>query len=298
MRQGAALDRTRGILDFRRALDCVQLNRLMPAGDLRPWINSYWIVSWDLPPGLVHRQTNISHASIKAAFEPEGIFLYGVPARRIVRDISGKGSAFSVIFRPGGFFPFWGSSVSQLTGKRITLEEAFGAPAAFWASRMNAARSEKERAAITDAFWRKLREATHARAPSDEPAAATALAERIIHDRSIVTVSDAAAATGMDVRSLQRLFRTEVGITPKDLILRFRLQEAAERLLRDPGVSCGQIALDLGYFDQAHFNRDFKALVGVSPDAYRRRQKPDLGGRTVAVDADGSIDDAHRIPPR
>ncbi|HUI70319.1 MAG TPA: helix-turn-helix domain-containing protein, partial [Spirochaetia bacterium] len=243
------------------------------ARDLRPWINSYWIVSWDLPLGLVHRQTNISHASIKAAFEPEGMFLYGVPARTIVRDISGKGSAFSVMFRPGGFFPFWGSSLSQLTGKRIALDKAFGAPAALWACRMEAARSNRERAAITDAFWRKLRQTTHPGISSGEPPVATTLAEQIIYDRSIVTVSAAAAATGMDVRSLQRLFRHEVGITPKELILRFRLQEAAERLSKDPDVPCCEIALDLGYFDQAHFNRDFKALVGASPDAYRRRQK-------------------------
>jgi AraC-like DNA-binding protein len=272
VRHSTPRDRARGILDFRRALDYFQLHSFTPANDLQPWINSYWVVSWDLPPGVVHRQTDISHASIKVAFEPEGMFLYGVPARTIVRDISGSGSAFGVMFRPGGFFPFWGLSLSQLTGKRVPLHEAFGAPALQWAGRMNAAGSGEERAAISDAFWRKLRQTALPGVFSGEPTAATALAEQIIHDRSIVTVSAAAAATAMGVRSLQRLFQREVGITPKELILRYRLREAAERLRRDPDVPCGEVAFDLSYFDQAHFNRDFKAVVGVSPETYRRRQ--------------------------
>jgi AraC-like DNA-binding protein len=76
----------------------------------------------------------------------------------------------------------------------------------------------------------------------------------------------------VDIRTLQRIFRREIGIGPKEVITRVRLQEAAERLLRSPGLACGDLAQDMGYFDQAHFIRDFKSVVGVSPEAYRRRQ--------------------------
>jgi AraC-like DNA-binding protein len=141
---------------------------------------------------------------------------------------------------------------------------------------MAAASSDDERAALSDSFWLSRRK-TSSEQFLDAPSLATLAAERIIAERSILSVSEAAAKAGVDVRTLQRLFRREVGIGPKEVIRRFRLQESAERLASHPELQCGELALDLGYYDQAHFIRDFKAVVGVSPDAYRRRQAADRG---------------------
>jgi AraC-like DNA-binding protein len=74
---------------------------------------------------------------------------------------------------------------------------------------------------------------------------------------------------GLGVRALQRLFREYVGVTPKWVIQRYRLFEAAERL--SAGDADGAVlAHALGYFDQAHFIRDFKAMVGKPPLAFAR----------------------------
>ena len=108
--------------------------------------------------------------------------------------------------------------------------------------------------------------------PAEGPRSATLIAEKIISDRSLLTVAQAAEVAGLTVRGLQRLFHREVGISPKEVIRRFRLQEAAQRLIREPDLACGELALDLGYFDQAHFIRDFRSVVGVTPEVYRRRQ--------------------------
>jgi AraC-like DNA-binding protein len=61
-----------------------------------------------------------------------------------------------------------------------------------------------------------------------------------------------------------------VGVSPKWVIQRYRLHEAAERLTADPSIAQSALASDLGYSDQAHFIRDFKSLVGTSPAAYAR----------------------------
>ena len=273
MRHVTAQDPAKGILDFPQALGQFHLQRLAPAVDLEPWIDSYWIVRWDLPKGHTHRQTNLAHASINAAFEPEGAFLYGVPQRTFVRDLSGSGSVFGVKFRPGGFFPFYcGASLRGLTGKRVPLAESLGDTARGLTRRMAGAGTVQEQALVNDALWRECRDANPERFV-ERPTQATIIAERIISDRSILTAAMATAAAGMGIRSLQRLFTREVGIGPKEVIRRFRLQEAAERLLRHPADTSGQIALDLGYFDQAHFIRDFRAVVGVPPEVYRQRQK-------------------------
>jgi AraC-like DNA-binding protein len=92
-------------------------------------------------------------------------------------------------------------------------------------------------------------------------------------DRTLLRVEDACAALGYDLRSLQRLFRREVGVSPKEVIRRYRLMEAAERLAKEEGLSGSDLAYSLGYADQAHFIRDFKAVTGVPPSAYRKRQE-------------------------
>lgn len=264
-------DPSKGILDFSSALTRFTLHRYTPAADLQSWIESYWAVEWDLPEGQAHRQTNLSHASINVAIEPEAALLYGVPERTFVRTIRGKGHVFGIKFRPGGFFPFYGAPVSVLTGKSIPFSDVCGSDGRLWAQAMAAASRDDDQVVLADSFWRLQRCASASRF-SEGPSLSTLAAERIMNDRSLLTVAQAAMKAGVDVRALQRLFRREVGISPKEVIRRIRLQESAERLASDPRLSCGELALEMGYFDQAHFIRDFKAVVGVPPDAYRRRQ--------------------------
>jgi AraC-like DNA-binding protein len=73
---------------------------------------------------------------------------------------------------------------------------------------------------------------------------------------------------GKSLRSLQRNLRKYVRIGPKALLRRFRLQEAAARLAERRAVEQAALAHALGYCDQAHFIRDFRALVGEPPGAY------------------------------
>lgn len=59
-------------------------------------------------------------------------------------------------------------------------------------------------------------------------------------------------------------------MTPKWVIKRFRLQEAAQRIEQDPSTPWTELAIQLGYFDQAHLIKDFKAVLGQTPSAYKK----------------------------
>jgi AraC-like DNA-binding protein len=89
----------------------------------------------------------------------------------------------------------------------------------------------------------------------------------VARDRAILKVEDLAARYDTNVRMLQRLFGKYVGVTPKWVIQRYRLHEAAQRLASGD-VRQTELALSLGYADQAHFVRDFRAVVGRPPAAY------------------------------
>jgi len=101
-------------------------------------------------------------------------------------------------------------------------------------------------------------------------AAINRIIDRIIADRAITKVDDIVYRLNLNKRALQRTFHEYVGVSPKWVIKRYRLHEAAEQLAAGDGVDWPRLALDLGYFDQAHFIKDFKAIVGTSPAEYAK----------------------------
>jgi transcriptional regulator GlxA family with amidase domain len=99
------------------------------------------------------------------------------------------------------------------------------------------------------------------------------LVEEIRRAGGIMKVEQLAATARLTTRTLQRLFNEYVGVGPKWVIKRFRLQEAADLLARENEVDLPRLALELGYCDQAHFINDFRLLVGLSPAEYARRSR-------------------------
>jgi transcriptional regulator GlxA family with amidase domain len=92
-------------------------------------------------------------------------------------------------------------------------------------------------------------------------------------DRSLVRVEQVAALGAMSVRSLQRLFAGYVGLSPKAVLARYRLQDAAATIDAGWVGDLAGLAASLGWFDQAHFSRDFRAVTGTTPSAYLRRAR-------------------------
>ena len=92
--------------------------------------------------------------------------------------------------------------------------------------------------------------------------------------RDLVRVTQLATAVHMSRRSLQRLFQTYVGVSPKWVIKRCRLHDAAHTLAGRPATDWSALARSLGYYDQAHFINDFRNIVGRTPTAYAEEQDP------------------------
>ena len=119
----------------------------------------------------------------------------------------------------------------------------------------------------------------HLPAPDDRVDFINTIVRCIASEREITQVAHISARFGIREWQLQRLFARYVGIGPKWVIQRYRLHEAIERLAdgtddaSDTPVAWARFAQELGYFDQAHFIKDFKALVGRSPADYVQHLK-------------------------
>ena len=96
------------------------------------------------------------------------------------------------------------------------------------------------------------------------------LLKDIEQDRQLISVDDLIGHTGLDKRSLQRLFQVYVGASPKWVIQRYRLHQAVAQVQAGKTCSWSDLALELGDFDQAHFGRDFRALIGMTPGDYEK----------------------------
>ncbi|MFF0149816.1 DUF6597 domain-containing transcriptional factor [Micromonospora sp. NPDC005203] len=254
---------SRGILDPGRMLREVRFRRRLPVESLRPWVEHYWLIDWALSAPFEQRV--VPHPAVNVVFRQDGEMPECGEVAGVGRDLfritlTGTGRVCGVQFRPGGFRPFWRRPVSELTGRRVPLP----------AGRL-AVPHDGVCAATDDERCRALDALLSAWDPEPDPMAeeAVRLAEAIRADRTVLRVGDFAARHDLPVRRLQRLFMEYVGVGPKWVIRRYRLQEAVEQAAGGP-LSWADLAADLGYSDQAHLVRDFTAVAGVSPAAYAR----------------------------
>ncbi|MEU5282236.1 helix-turn-helix domain-containing protein [Streptomyces asoensis] len=255
---------TRGIVDAADFLARVRFRRPEPAPALRPWVEHYWLIDWDLTePYVSHVVPHPAVHLVFQRFEGQEPFaeIAGVQQGLFAQKLEGRGRVCGVKFRPGGFRPFAPDRpVSHWTGRRIHLTGTDPAP-------VLAPADESDRVAALDAHLLAL-------APRPDPQAdlAMALVARVRADRAVRRVADLADGAGLSVRLLQRLFAAHVGVGPKWVILRYRIHEALERAETREAVDWAALAADLGYADQAHLVRDFTATVGVPPAAYARHR--------------------------
>ncbi|WP_369200320.1 DUF6597 domain-containing transcriptional factor [Streptomyces sp. PU-14G] len=267
---------TRGIVQAPSLLARVNFRRRPAAEPLRRWVEHYWLIDWDLAEPYVSQV--VPHPCVNLVFERRGPadvavasgLVAGVSTDLFTTKLADLGRVCGVQFRPGGFRPFLAPPrpLTALRGRQLTLRDAFGGGGALREdapARVLRPDAEDRRVAALDAFLLSL-------SPRTDPAAeqAMALADRIRTDRSVLRVERLAADEGVSVRTLQRLFATYVGVSPKWAILRYRVHEAMERATAQPATDWAQLAGELGYSDQAHLVRDFTTAVGVTPTAYAR----------------------------
>lgn len=260
----------RGVLVPAFAAGTFRHERLAPGPALGALVEHYWWVGWDMQGQPAQQQETLPHPNVHLVVEHDAEGVYGVHTARYTKALAGRGFAFGVKFRPGGFRPFFGRPVAQIADRRVALASLFGADGTRLVRAVRASAGAADAlpgalAALAEGFL-----LARLPPPDADAALAAALVDAIAGDPGLLTVQALAAQAGMNRRALQRLFQQYVGVGPKWVIQRYRMHEALAQLQAGAAPALAQLALDLGYFDQAHFVRAFTALVGQPPGAYRR----------------------------
>jgi AraC-like DNA-binding protein len=264
----------RGVLRPDLAASRLRLDRHQPSAALAPFVDYYWIPRWDLRGEPAHEQAVLPHPNVHLVFEASGAGIFGVDRRLFTRSLSGLGLAFGVRFRAGCFRPFWQAPISQLTDRVVPASRLFGSRAEKTRQAiMRAGLSGAASGALGDDDTQMIGYAESLLGsvlPEQDPVAeqVAALVARITDDPGLRRVDELCVASGLSARTLQRLFADYVGVSPKWVMRRARLHDAAERADSDEPVDWAVLATDLGYADQAHLTRDFTVTIGVPPGRY------------------------------
>lgn len=229
------------------------LERILPSGAAQLIVNLKEDETRLYDPEFPHRSVATS-----------GSVLSGVRRSFQVIDTSEQEYVAGVAFRPGGTVPFMRMPAHEASDADIPLE-------AIWGFRRTAdLRDRLLESASSDAQLDVLEAALlEMWTPvSSHRAVAFALTA---FDRSPLTTSVAGVtdAIGLSAKRFIERFKVEVGMTPKHYTRVRRFQRVLTLVNRGRRVDWTQVALDCGYFDQAHFIHDFRSFAGLTPTAYQ-----------------------------
>lgn len=276
----------RGIVAEATARTMFTLTRHPPAPGLAELVDHHWVLRWDLRGKPPHDQRVLPNLAVHVTFFPGASGVYGPAHDVFSHRLEGRVHGVGVRFRPGCFRAFLGGPVSDIADRAVPLADVFGPKA-------NEA-AESVRSAADDAqMVRAADNLLMAKARGLTPAArqAAEAVESIARDPGITRVAHLCADTGLTTRSVQRLFAEHVGCAPKWAIRIYRIHDAAERIATGGEPDYAGLAVGLGYSDQSHFTRDFRAVSGQPPGAYARAAGVRTGQQSDKKKAAG------RIPP-
>jgi AraC-like DNA-binding protein len=258
----------------------------VPQPPLDSFIESIWVYEDDprphaleriLPSGAAQLIVNLKEDQTRL-YDPDhphryitaaGTVLSGAWSRYQVIDTSEQEYVAGVAFRPGGIVPFMRIPAHEASDADVPLEALWGR------SRTVALRERLLESHGTDATLDALEAVLQEmwRPPGLHPAVTFALAS-FDHIPSVTSISKVTDAIGFSAKRFIERFKMEVGMTPKRYCRIRRFQRALALANRGSHVEWTRVALDCGYFDQAHFIHEFRSFAGLTPTGYESRRTP------------------------
>ena len=240
--------------------------------DLADLARRFWIPVWDVPSGGRAPQRVLQYPVCLVVISNTYARFYGVMSGISETVLEGQGWAVGVMLQPAAGYAATQAPVRRLTDRWVELADVPGLPGASLTREVHASMADHPESAEAHATARQAVEtALRPLLPVDEEGLlVNAVVGHVEHTPDLLRVEELCARFDLSERTLQRLLSRRIGLSPKWLIRRRRLQEAADRL-RDDDLSLAGIAADLGYADQPHFTRDFRFATGLTPGEFAAR---------------------------
>jgi AraC-like DNA-binding protein len=253
-----------------------------PGAELRPWVRSLWYArGMDfahgreriLPTGRAQVIINLARDFLIDCREGQPVramapgLVVGQRSAYEIIDTADMADLMGIVFTPGALPVFLADAADRVTNGYVALDDVCGGAAGL-RDRLREVRGVSERLDCLEAF---LRERIEARVSGGRgamhPAVQFALGE-LGRRPAVARVSEVARSTGWSERRFSQIFREEVGFAPKVWCRIQRFQSVVRQLHAGEAVEWPELALECGFYDQAHLANEFRAFAGVSPTSY------------------------------
>ena len=192
-----------------------------------------------------------------------GSVIAGPQSRFFVIDTAVAFDVVGVHFRPGGAYPFVRVPGGEIHNVRVGLEELWGARARELRERLSAVGSPQARVRVMEHALLVAAAGVMGRHP------AVAFALNAFHGTpEMGRIAEVIDQISLSPRRFIEVFTKEVGLTPKLFCRVRRFQRVLKMISGGAEVDWAEVALSCGYFDQAHFNHDFRGFSGICPSRY------------------------------
>lgn len=245
------------------------------AAPLREYVSSVLLYRETFAPGRELRERVLPDGAVRLAFnlgEPpsvgdtagQAVEAIGASTTPAIVRLRGRVEGLSVALRPGAAAALLGVPAGEIAGTAVSLADVWGRAGTELLERIAAAHDDVARAALIESeFVRRLAHNPH----MPHPAAAHA-ARLIAASGGRCAMRDVAAVVGVGERRLQQLFHAHVGLAPRAWRRLARLRACLRALRERPALRWADLAVDGGFYDQAHLVNEFRALCGMTPTEY------------------------------
>ncbi|TNJ61922.1 helix-turn-helix domain-containing protein [Paenibacillus hemerocallicola] len=257
----------------------MQMRMYTPALPLSLFVDCFWYLSGyrpshakelTFPDGSVEIVIDLRGDPIRL-FDREdreldfgGAVLCGPHSDYFIIDTADEAEVVGIHFKPGGAYPFLNLPLYELHNAHVSLDLLWGASA-------RELREELlEAATIDDKFGilAKRLMALAAKPLVPQPSVRYALDK--LRDCSFTgTVADVVGEIGMSHNRFNQIYKAEVGMSQKRSSRLFRFQQVLHLIGSGREIDWSAVALHCGYYDQAHFIKDFQSFSGINPSVYR-----------------------------
>jgi AraC-like DNA-binding protein len=214
----------------------------------------------------------VSRAADPTRWDSYGTFTTGAYDSYVLVETDAGAGGIQIDFTLLGARRYLGIPLDGLTNRAVALEDVFGAAGRDLTAALHDAGTWADRFDLLDRLIARRTEATHPL--SRETVWAW---NRIVATAGDVPIGSLSTALGWSRRRFAARFKEDAGLVPKVFARVMRFQRAVESLKTGRAPRLSDVALDCGYYDQPHFDRDFRVFAGATPTELVRTLRPDGG---------------------
>lgn len=188
-------------------------------------------------------------------------FVVGQMTAPVVIEPTEDAGILGIRFRPGGAYPFFSFPQHELVDRIVSLDSLWGNLAQEIEERTAMAVGADEKVMVIEAILAS-------KLCTKSNASLEAAIEEILAADGLISIEEVSEDIGMTRRNLERQFKQFVGLSPKLFARIVRFQRIFKTLESSSIDEWTSLALECGYYDQAHFIREFREFSGRNPSSY------------------------------